>query len=538
MSDTGVVIIGGGHNGLICGTYLAQAGLSVTIIEARASLGGNAATETALDGARFNICNCDHTMIRSTPISEELSLEKHGLRYVDSHLSQVNVHWDGGPAWFLFHDLERTIDGLKHTYPTEADNYRRYVKAAMPIVKTVLDVANATPTPGSISTKVAKHPGGAVNILKWSKKSVGDVMRSFFTAEALRGPAITTGPVVWGLSPEFGGTGLGAMTYALRHAVLSGRPVGGSGALPDALEKAFLDAGGVVRCNARVDQIMCEGDKVVGVRTTDGASIGASIVVCAADPRAALVDWLRDAPPQASSLVSRYTQQPQHDGYESKVDAVINARYRYRAISDELLTKVGLTHADTAHATGIVSVSLEDMHAAYLLKEQGKIAERPMFFANTPSVKDPTVAAGLGKGQDIFSVETLWTPYALAGGWENSSEPTRWLQRFSDLVEVDGHASFIDAVDRWRLMGPREYEAQFAMVRGYAPSFAGTPLTTLLGKDPELTRYETPVKGLFLTGAATFPGAGVWGAAGRNAAAAILRSDGRTARARAAARAS
>jgi phytoene dehydrogenase-like protein len=81
-------------------------------------------------------------------------------------------------------------------------------------------------------------------------------------------------------------------------------------------------------------------------------------------------------------------------------------------------------------------------------------------------------------------------------------------------------------------MGPREYEAQFAMVRGYAPSFAGTPLTTLMGKDPELTRYETPVKGLFITGAAAFPGAGIWGAAGRNAAAAILRSDSRRARAR------
>jgi phytoene dehydrogenase-like protein len=522
--SAGVVIIGGGHNGLICGTYLAKAGLAVTIVEARSSLGGNAATESALDGARFNICNCDHTMIRSTPILEELSLAQYGLQYVDSHLSQVNVHWDGGPAWFLFHDLERTLDGLRQSYPHEVENYKRYVAAAMPIVQTVLDVANATPTPGSIASKVLKRPSGAIKILKWSKKSVGDVMRSFFTAEALRGPAVTTGPVVWGLSPEFDGTGLGAMTYALRHAVLSGRPIGGSGALPDALEKAFVAAGGVVKCNSRVDQILCEGDHVVGVRTTDGDEISASIVVCAADPRAALVEWLKGAPPQAAALVQRYQQQPQHDGYESKVDAVINERYRFKSIDDEQLAKAGITHTDTAHATAIVSVSLADMHQAFLLKEQGKIAERPMYFANTPSVKDPSVAAGLDAGQDIFSLETLWTPYALEGGWENTREPQRWLERFSDLVEVDKHVSFTDAVDRWRLMGPREYEAQFAMVRGYAPSFAGTPLTTLIGKDPELTRYETPVKGLFITGAAAFPGAGIWGASGRNAAAAILRS--------------
>ena len=536
MQSTGAIVIGGGHNGLICAAYLARAGLDVTVLEARSSVGGNAATQTALDGARFNICNCDHTMIRSTPIIQELGLGDHGLRYVDSHLSQVNVHWDGGPAWYLFHDLERTVESIRHSYPAEVDNYRRYVAAATPIVQTVLDVANATPTPGSIAAKVGRRPRGATSILSWSRRSVGDVIRSFFDTEALRGPAITTGPVVWGLSPEFSGTGLGAMTYALRHQVLSGRPVGGSGALPDAVHGALTQFGGKVVCGTRVSTILCEGNAVVGVRTTNGDEIRASIVVCAADPRAALVDWLQGAPPQASSLIKRYREQPTHDGYESKIDAVLNGRYRFRAVNDAGLAAAGLNPDDAAHATTIVSVSLADMATAHSLKEQGRIAERPMFFANTPSIKDRAMAVGLSAAQDIFSMEVLWTPYALQGGWDNTNEPARWIQRFGDLVDVNGFGSFGDAVDRWRLMGPREYEAQFSMVRGYAPSFAGTPITTMLGKDPELTRYETPVRGLFLTGAATFPGAGVWGAAGRNAAAAILRSDGRTARARTAAR--
>ncbi len=534
--SAGVIIIGGGHNGLICATYLAKAGLDVTVIEARASVGGNASTESALEGARFNICNCDHTMIRSTPILEELGLASHGLRYVDSHLTQVNVHWDGGPAWYLFHDVEKTIESIRRSYPADAENYRKYVAAATPIVKTVIDVANATPTPGSIVAKVARRPKGAASLLSWSRRSVGDVMRSFFTTEALRGPAVTTGPVVWGLAPEFPGTGLGATTYALRHQVLSGRPVGGSGSLPTALSSAFAQAGGRVLTNTRVAQILCEGDRVVGVRTESGDEIRAAIVVCAADPRAALVDWLTDAPPQASALIERYRAQPCQDGYESKIDAVINGRYRFRAADDAGLAAVGLSADEAAHATTIVSLSLADISAAFELKQQGRVAEKPMFFANTPSVKDRSVAAALEASQDIFSMEILWTPYALQGGWEQSKEPQRWMQRFGDLVDTDGFASFADSVDRWRLMGPREYEMQFSMVRGYAPSFAGTPITTLLGKDPELTRYETPVRGLFLTGAATFPGAGIWGASGRNAAAAILRSDGRTAKARAAAR--
>jgi phytoene dehydrogenase-like protein len=360
-------------------------------------------------------------------------------------------------------------------------------------------------------------------------------MRTFFQTEALRGPAITTGPVVWGLSPETPGTGLGAMTYALRHEVLSGRPVGGSGALPAALERVLETAGATILCDTRVTQILCEGDRVVGVRTETGDEIRASIVVCAADPRAALVDWLTNAPPQASALIGRYGAQPIHDGYESKVDGVIKGRYRFNAVTDPTLGAAGVTADDAAHATTIVSVSLADMVTAHGLKQQGLIAERPMFFANTPSVKDRAMASGLASGHDIFSMEILWTPYELQGGW-SLAEPQRWIDRFGDLVSVDGFVRFGDALDRWRLMGPREYESQFAMVRGHAPSFAGTPITTLLGKDPELTRYETPVRGLFLTGAAAFPGAGVWGAAGRNAAAAILRSDGRSARARAAAR--
>ncbi len=530
--DAGVIIIGGGHNGLICGTYLAKAGLKVLIVEARSTVGGNAATEDALGGARVNICNCDHTMIRSTPIAAELELHKHGLTYIDSHLAQANIHWEGGNPWFLFHDIERTLDGLRQTFPGEVENYRRYLKMALPIARTVLDVANATPTPGSIAPKVAKRARGAAAILNWSKKSVGDVVRSFFDAEQLRGPMITTGPAVWGLSPEFPNTGLGAITYALRHAVLGGRPVGGSGALPNALQSAFLAHGGVILTSTRVQQILCEGAQVIGVRTTAGDELRAPIVVVAADPRAALVEWLTNPPPQAAALVAKYQASPQHDGYESKVDAIVAGRYRFKSVDDSLIARLGITHDDIANSTSIVSVSLADMAVAYELKGRGVIADRPLFYANMPSIKDPTMASGLPAGKEVFSLETLWTPFALQGGWESSDEPQRWLRRFGDLVEVSGHASFTDAVEQWRLMGPVEYEKQFSMVRGYAPSFSGTPITTMLGTDPELTRYHTPVDGLFLTGAATFPGAGIWGASGRNAASVILASDSRTAKAR------
>nr|MDT0667663.1 hypothetical protein [Micromonospora sp. DSM 115978] len=123
-----------------------------------------------------------------------------------------------------------------------------------------------------------------------------------------------------------------------------------------------------------------------------------------------------------------------------------------------------------------------------------------------------------------------WTPYDVSvagrngapaaggGGWSDGAEARRWLAAFGELLAP----GFADSVLRWRAMTPPDYESGFGMPAGYAPSFGGGPLAALLGKDRELTRYETPVAGLFLSGAGTFPGAGVWGAAGRNAAHAVL----------------
>ena len=137
-----------------------------------------------------------------------------------------------------------------------------------------------------------------------------------------------------------------------------------------------------------------------------------------------------------------------------------------------------------------------------------------MFFANVPSALDPTMRVAGPEGGHVFSLEVLYTPYGLRGGWAGSERAARWLDVFAELVQP----GFLDGVRRWRAMTPDVYEGEFYLPRGYATSFAGGPLAALRGDPKELTRYETPVRGLYLTGAATFPGAGVWGASGRNAA--------------------
>ena len=138
--------------------------------------------------------------------------------------------------------------------------------------------------------------------------------------------------------------------------------------------------------------------------------------------------------------------------------------------------------------------------------------------ANVPSVLDPSMRSR--DGHHILSLEALFTPYDLEGGWDGSPEPARWLQVWSSLLQP----GFLKSVDRYRTMTPDRYERELFLGRGYTPSYAGSPLATLFGRRRELSRYRPPVPGLFLSGAGTFPGAGIWGASGRNTANAVLRT--------------
>jgi beta-carotene ketolase (CrtO type) len=119
----------------------------------------------------------------------------------------------------------------------------------------------------------------------------------------------------------------------------------------------------------------------------------------------------------------------------------------------------------------------------------------------------------------VLSLETLFTPYALPGGWPGSTLPDRWLGAFARRMQP----GFLESVVARRTVTPDLYESEFHLPMGHATSFPGGPLSALMGIDPELSRYETPVTGLYLTGAATFPGAGVWGASGRNAALTVIK---------------
>ena len=506
--DFDAVVIGAGHNGLVCAAYLARGGMRTLLVEARDTVGGTASSET-FGGATVNICNCDHLTFRTTPVIDELGLTELGLRYLELDPAQVNLSWTGGAAWAAHHDVERTLESIAMNHPGEVDGYRRYLRAAMPAVRMVLDAANDPPSARRFVGDALRHRlRGVPTLLRWSRRSAADVMREFFSTEPLLGPGLLVGPMVWGISPELPGTGLGALTYAMRHVAKVGRPIGGSGMVPRTLLTSFERSGGTLRTSTRVEAITCEGTRVRGVTLADGTEVRATVVVSACNPHDTFLHWLRNPPARAARLVQRWRDTPHADGYESKIDAVVRE----------------VPHLDAARAAGLdgdlaatyaIAPSLADMHRGWQLLGRNEVLPHPGLLANVPSVDDPTLSPA---GTHVLSLEALFTPYGLPGGWAASSEPSRWLDLFAGLAQP----GFRENVVEWRAMTPDRYEREFHLPHGHATSFAGGPLAALRNSSPELTRYETPVDGLYLTGAATFPGAGVWGASGRNAALTVL----------------
>ena len=513
-----VVVVGGGHNGLVCGAYLARAGVDTMVVEARDTVGGCASTVSALD-ARFNICSCDHTLVRAMPFMDDLDLAAHGLRYLEADPTTVYLGHDGSPPWLFFTDSEATIESIGRHRPAQAAAYRRYLADARPVAELSLEIGiGGATTPQMLARLLARRGRGGARLLRWSRASALDVLRHYFDDEALVMPAISNGPTVWGAPPDAPGTGLAGVLYAMRHMVKTGRPVGGSGALPDALAASFTAAGGRLSCGTTVTGLLTDGRAVRGVRLADGTEVAAAAVVTTGDPAAVASRWLSEPRSRAARrFIDQARAQTPGDGYQSKIDAVITDIPRYPALADSGLLDL-FEGRDPGQSNYVVSPTLAELAEAHRLRGLRRVADRPTMMANVPSVLDPSLRSR--DGHHVLSLEALFTPYDLEGGWDRSPEPARWLEVWSGFLQP----GFLQSIDRYRTMTPDRYERELFLGRGYTPSYAGSPLASLFGRRRELSRHRAPLPGLFLSGAGTFPGSGIWGAPGRNAADAVLRA--------------
>lgn len=306
-----VIVIGGGHNGLVAACYLARAGQHVLVLEQSDRLGGGSRTEELVRGYRFNTHSAAHNIINATDIVDDLRLRDVGLEYREMDPFSVAVFGDGRIVRF-HRDVERTVASIAEVDVDESRRYREWMRDAMPVVtafRAGLDTGagawtNTRRLPGRALAAAAalRRNGGPLGLARLLLSPHGRLLRERFASDLVRGP-VSAFAAHASASPNQPGSALFALWQAFYHQVGQWHAVGGSQGPTDALAHRLTASGGEWRTGAPVTRITCRDGRTTGVELEDDEHLPADAVVTAIDPRTALLDLLD--PPLADAEAAR-----------------------------------------------------------------------------------------------------------------------------------------------------------------------------------------------------------------------------------------
>ena len=518
-----VVVIGAGHNGLICANYLARAGHRVAVVERAPTPGGMTASGPLIPEAPNHIihpCAVDLTLMMLTPIVRELGLERRGLRFIEPAPSYAYLHPDGATLTF-WRDPVKTAAMIERYSPRDARAYTQFVRELTGLLAVAAPLMRADPLrPQPI--EVLRSAAAAVkhrSVLR-SVASIAAVSAEQVIAERFEHPMLIN--AMFNIAAGFGtidtdASGLCFILLALAHTVGFARPVGGMQRLVDALVETLTDAGGAVFSGCPVDEILIEGDRAVGVRLAEGDEIRARAVVAACDPHTALRGLLPGGvlDQQALARVDHIPSNGTQVGV-MKVDVALSGRLDMARHSEAGVDFRG---------AGMMSGTAEEVRENFAAARRGEIPERPVVWASVTSATDPSLAP---PGQDVLYLYPLIMPLNPLGGWDSVRVEAEkrvmavTSELFSDINELE--------IGRW-VETPVDMQARTGAHNGCIlhvdfAAFRAGPLRPAIG----FGGYKTPVDGLFLGAAGSHPGGAVCGIPGRNAARRVDRHLARTER--------
>lgn len=502
--DYDVILIGAGHNGLISGAYLAQAGYRVGIFERRDIVGGAVSTKELVPGYQIDLGGSAHILIRQTPVVQELELEEYGLRYLELDPMFVSPFPDGDTI-FIYRDLDRTAHHIESLYPGEGEAYKRFVTDWQGFARTMRDIFLASPSPFEIGKRMIF---GEDSPLPWQDelrhilRPYEHVVQSYFNEEKLQ-TLIAWMAAQSGPPPTEPLTGPFALWHALYHEGGVARPEGGSGMLTQVLRKHIESHGGEVHTNAPVERILVENGRARGVQVN--GHLYTSRAVCAATHARETFDHLLPSehrPDGADGLRVG-------NGFGAMLRLALDEPVQYTA------------HPGPEARTGLQLLcrDLSQLRAAY-----GE------FLGNQPSSDPPLVAMTFSAVDDTLAPpggEVLWLwgqyfPYELANGqtWDQIADDV--ANRL--IAQFETYAPGIrDHIVGQLFQHPAWLERHLGLYRGNVMHLEMS-LDQMFSARPTfgLSSYRGPVKDLYLTGASTHPGGGIMGASGRNAARTML----------------
>ena len=519
-----VVIVGAGHNGLVCACYLARAGLRVLVVERRHLVGGAVMTEHDIfPGYALDTCSSFHIVIKALPIIEELGLEQFGLDYLPMDPFGFAPFPDGSAITF-YRDLDRTCASIAKINAGDAERYHEFVtlwgKFNEPVYATFLAPPRAGPMVSSIlkqqrgKLRSMMGLGNSADLLKAIFGSYRQLIESYFEDERVKA-ALGWLAAQSGAGPDDPGGGEMLAWQILCHQTGCWRPRGGSGMLATALARCLAHHGGEVRVAAPVAEILIHGGRTTGIRLEDGEEIAARCVISNAHVQTTLLGLVGEDRLDAK-LVRQLKNLRIANGMGMTIRCTADALPNYTAAP-----MVDGQPNESHHGMQLICPTMDYLRRAFHESELGQPASAPAILGMTPTVMDPELAP---PGKHIFNVWAQWHPYALSNGgnWDDIR------QREADklLRIVDDYApGFSSHVTGTYIKSPVDLERIGGLLRGHLMHIDMTLDQMFMFRPlPALANYQTPIAGLWLTGASTHPGGGVSGAPGYNTAHEVLRT--------------
>jgi phytoene dehydrogenase-like protein len=517
-----VIVIGGGHNGLINAAYLAKAGKKVVVLERRHVLGGAAVTEEIIPGFLFSECSYVVSLLRPE-IIRELDLPRHGLEILP--LDGTFSPMPSGDYLWRVNDHAKSIRDIRRHSRLDAEAYDEFSKLMTPMCRFVKPMLSMVPPdPTTLNPKDLKQlhfllqrfrelsSDERYTLVQLMTMSSADFLDQWFETDVLKATMSASGIIGTFLGIRSPGT-----AYVLLHHYMGeidgafrswGFSRGGTGAISNAIADAAREAGVEIRTKAPVGKILVKNGRAAGVVLQSGEELFANVVSSSVDPHLTFEKFLEPSELPADFLegVRRY----KFRGSSGKVNLALNALPNFKCFP-----------GPGAHLRGAISISpsMEYMEHAYDDAKYGHYSRRPYIDMVIPSLTDPSVAP---PGKHVLSCFVQYAPYKLAEGtWDDQKEV------FGDNV-IDTIAEYAPnikeiIIDR-QVLTPLDLEREFGLTQGNI--FQGElSLEQLFFLRPVAgwAYYRTPIHNLYMCGSATHPGGGIMGANGRIASQVILK---------------
>ncbi len=516
------IVIGGGHNGLVNGAYLAKGGLKTLILERRHLPGGAAITEELRPGFWFTTFSYALSLLRPQ-IIHELELTKHG--FMPLLMSSTFAPMENGDYLWLGQDHGANLKEIARHSKHDADAYEQYSHDMNMVCQAIKPIFDMVP-PDIFSDDPAElmalaELGGLFrrmdkrtlhNTVRLLTGSIADFLDDYFESDILKGYLASSGIIGTKVGPRSQGSGLVLLFHYMgEHDGEFGAWAfhkQGNGGFTKVLARAATSFGATISYEHAVDHVITKGGRAIGVALADGSEYYADTVVSALDPRRTFLELVDpfELPSDLVESIQRYRFQ----GTSSKVNFALDGLPQYPSLPG---------HADIFRGFINVGPSMDYIERAFDEGKYGWYSSRPYIDGAIQSTIDPDMAP---PGKHVMSSFIHYTPYQLReSDWDTEKE------NLGDTVQRTLESffpGFSDLVLQREVVTPLHIERTVGLSEGNI--FAGellAPQMFMFRPAPGWSQYRTPIDGYYQCGSGTHPGGCVTGGPGRLAAGQILK---------------